>query len=131
MVGDQCEQRAQGVFAVVQRSWNGLHSAVLLSHRQQSGGKYPSSELQAHLTLVFKLETRVDGITWGLGGLQSWHILWEVCQLRLDWEQKKGLKQMWEQLIAMVIQKSYVGCPELIDNDYDNLEMATRKFCKL
>ena len=34
---------------------------------------------------------------------------------------------MWEQLIAMVIQKSSVGCPELIDNDYDNLEMATRK----
>lgn len=35
MVGDQWEQRAQGVFAVVQPSWEGLHSAVLLGHRQQ------------------------------------------------------------------------------------------------
>lgn len=62
MVGDQCEQRAKGVFAVVQRSRDGLHSTMLLGHRQQPGGKSFSSENQLHLSLVLELEVRVKAL---------------------------------------------------------------------
>lgn len=55
MVGNQCEQRAQGVFAVVQLSWDGLHSSMLLGHRQQPGGTR-----QSHLTLVLRVKEKKD-----------------------------------------------------------------------
>lgn len=89
MVRDQDEHSAKGVFAVVQKSWDGFHFAVLLTHGKQPGAKYHTLKFQLHLSLVLRQKQWVESFTWDWGVLLSQHIQWEVFQHLPDWEHKQ------------------------------------------